>query len=158
MNMGPQKLKRLVVSLAIPQLAGLLGSIFTAPAIPGWYASLVKPAFNPPNWIFAPVWTSLFFLMGISLFLVWERKGEKFGIAVLVFGVQLALNVLWSILFFGLQSPFLALLEIFALWIAIVLNIYVFYGIDRRAAYLLVPYLAWVSFAAFLNYSIWVLN
>lgn len=157
--MDSQRAKRLLVSIVVTQLAGIIGSVFTAPAIPGWYATLNKPGFVPPNWVFAPAWTALFLLMGISLFLVWERRGDGgFGLALSVFGVQLFLNVVWSLLFFGLQNPLLAFIEIIVLWTAILLNMAVFYRISRRAALLLLPYLIWVSFAAFLNYNIWMLN
>ncbi len=156
--MEKRKIIRLVASVIICNLAGIIGSIFTTSSIPTWYASINKPAFNPPNWIFAPVWTTLFILMGISLFLIWERGLEKNKLAVSVFGAQLALNTLWSLLFFGIQNPFLAFIEIIFLWIAIAASIILFYRIDKRAAYLLIPYILWVSFAAFLNYSIWILN
>ncbi|MBI4052629.1 MAG: tryptophan-rich sensory protein [Candidatus Diapherotrites archaeon] len=158
--MNRQTLFRLAASIAICGLAGAVGSIFTFPAIASWYASINKPYFTPPNWVFGPVWTALFLLMGIALFLVWEKgfqeKENKF--AVKVFGAQLALNVLWSLLFFGLHNPFLAMIEIVALWLAIAATTILFSRIDRRAALLLLPYLAWVSFAAFLNYSVWLLN
>lgn len=160
--MNTQKLIRLIVSIAICQAAGIIGSVFTVSAIPTWYAGISKPAFAPPNWIFAPVWTTLFLLMGIALFLVWERylekKGKEEKIAISVFGVQLGLNILWSVLFFGLRSPFLAFIEIIVLWVFIALSIMKFYMISKNAAYLLVPYILWVSFAAFLNYSIWIIN
>ena len=153
-------LPRLAASLVICQLAGLAGSLFTYPSIPTWYASLGKPWFTPPSWVFAPAWTALFILMGISLYLVWQGglKERQPRQAVTLFGVQLGLNVLWSALFFGLQSPFLAFLEILALWAAIALTTIRFYPISRNAALLLVPYMAWVSFAAILNLSVWLLN
>ena len=156
--MNRKSLERLAVSLAIPQLAGLVGSIFTAPNISAWYSGLEKPWFVPPNWLFAPAWTTLFVLMGLALFIVWEKGGKQSGMACRIFGVQLVLNVLWSILFFGLRSPLLGLAEIIALWAAIAWSIRVFYGIDRRAGYLLVPYIAWVTFAAVLNMWIVLLN
>ena len=158
MRMG--RLPRLVVAILVCQLAGVIGSFFTAPAISGWYATIQKPLFNPPNWVFAPVWTALFLLMGISIFLVWEKGLEKkeAKLAVSVFGIQLALNVIWSLLFFGLQSPFLAFIEIVFLWIAILATAFLFWRISKKAGLLLVPYLLWVSFAAFLNYDIWMLN
>lgn len=151
---------KLITSLAIPQLAGLIGSAFTSPAIPTWYASIIKPEFSPPNWIFAPVWISLYFLMGISLYIVWDkgfqRKDVRTGMSV--FCVQLALNAIWSVLFFGLRSPFLAFVNIVFLWIMIALSIYLFHRISRTAGLLLVPYILWVSFAAILNYAIWIIN
>lgn len=158
--MERNKIVKLVAAILVCQVAGFIGSFFTAPSIPAWYASIEKPAFTPPNWVFAPVWTTLFVLMGISLYLVWdrgfERKDVKF--AVYVFGVQLFLNILWSLLFFGLQNPLLALIEIVLLWIAILVNIVFFYRISKRAGVLLIPYIVWVSLAAFLNYGVWVLN
>lgn len=158
--MNQKRLVKLIAAILICQLAGIIGSIFTAPAISGWYATIEKPLFNPPNWLFAPVWTTLFLLMGLSLFLVWEKGlGEKkVKLAVFVFGIQLVLNVLWSFFFFGLQSPFLAFIIILLLWLAILATMVLFYGISKKAGFLLVPYWLWVSFAAFLNYSIWVLN
>ncbi|MDH5467858.1 MAG: tryptophan-rich sensory protein [Candidatus Aminicenantes bacterium] len=151
---------KLIVSLIICQLAGFVGSLFTTPSIPTWYASLAKPSFTPPNWVFSPVWISLFVLMGISLFLLWEKTLHFPGVktAIFWFAVQLGLNMLWSILFFGLKSPFLALIEIIVLWIAIFLTILKSLRVLKLAGVLLIPYLIWVSFAAGLNYSIWTLN
>ncbi|MBI2598419.1 MAG: tryptophan-rich sensory protein [Candidatus Diapherotrites archaeon] len=151
---------KLIISIVICQAAGLVGSIFTFPAIAGWYSTIQKPVFTPPNWVFAPVWTTLFLLMGISLYLVWNKgfENKKSKTAVSVFGLQLGLNVLWSFLFFGLQNPLLAFIEIILLWLAILATIILFYRISKSASYLLIPYLLWVSFATFLNYSIWVLN
>jgi benzodiazapine receptor len=151
---------KLIVSLFICQLAGFVGSLFTTPSIPTWYASLAKPSFTPPNWIFSPVWISLYVLMGISLFLLWEKTLHYPGVktAMFWFAVQLGLNMLWSILFFGLKSPFLALIGIIVLWIAIFLTILKSFRVLKLAGVLLVPYLIWVSFAAGLNYSIWTLN
>ena len=143
----------LVVCVAISQGSGILGSLVTIQAISGWYQTLVKPSFNPPNWIFGPVWTILYFLMGISLYMVWIRKGN-----LKWFWVQLILNSLWSFLFFGLKSPGMALIEIILLWVAIILTIKSFMKVYRTAAYLLYPYLAWVTFATILNFSIWILN
>lgn len=151
---------RLVVSIALTLCAGLVGSVFTAPQIPGWYAGLVKSPLNPPSWVFGPVWTVLFILMGISLFLVWRNGTERpeVRIALLALGVQLVLNVLWSALFFGLQSPFLGFLEILVLWCAILATIVLSARVSTAAAVLLVPYLLWVSFAAYLTWAVWTLN
>lgn len=151
---------KLVVSLLICQLAGLVGSFFTSPSIPVWYASLQKPSFNPPDEVFSPVWITLFVLMGISLFLVWRKPLKERGvkIALIYFFVQLALNTLWSILFFGLKSPFIALLEIILLWIAILLTIIKSYKVSKWAGILLIPYILWVSFASVLNFFLWSLN
>ena len=151
---------KLVTSIFICLFAGFIGSIFTSPSIPTWYATLTKPSFNPPSWIFAPVWTTLFVLIGISLYMVWNKglQDKKVKISLFIFGVQLVLNVLWSFLFFGLHSPFYAFLEIIILWAAIVLTIVNFFKVSRTAGLLLLPYIFWVSFAAILNFSIWRLN
>lgn len=160
---------KLAVAVVICECAGLLGSLFTIPSIPGWYATLMKPALAPPNWVFGPVWTTLYALMGIAAFLVWRRGG--FGhathnpatraaarTALTVFAIQLALNVAWSLIFFGLRSPAGAFVDIALLWFLIIFTIITFYKISRPAAYLLLPYLLWVGFAAYLNFAIWVLN
>jgi benzodiazapine receptor len=147
-------------SIIICQLAGIIGSLFTTPSIPSWYAGINKPSFNPPNWVFAPVWTTLFLLMGISLYLVlrtgFNDKNVKIALAVFIF--QLVLNSLWSFLFFGLHSPFLAFIEIIFLWIAILASIILFFRISWVAGILLIPYILWVSFASVLNFTIWRLN
>ncbi len=151
---------KLVVAVIGSELAGIIGAIFTTPSIPTWYATIVRPEFSPPNWIFGPVWTTLYALMGIAAFLVWKtglnRKNAK--IALGVFVGQLVLNSLWSVIFFGLQNPGAAFAEIIFLWLAIVATIVMFARISKPAAWLLVPYILWVSFAAYLNYSIWMLN
>lgn len=151
---------KLFVSVLACQLAGAVGSVFTVASIDSWYAVLEKPAFNPPSWVFSPVWITLYTLMGISLYLVWveglQRKEVKVGIFVFV--IQLGLNTLWSFLFFGLQSPYYAFMEIILLWLSIFLTIILFGKVSKKASVLLVPYLLWVSFAALLNFQIWVLN
>lgn len=151
---------KFVFSIIICQLAGLIGSFFTASSIDTWYAALQKPGFNPPDWIFGPVWVALFVLMGISLYLVWEKGIKAKGVktALIFFGMQLLLNMLWSIIFFGLQSPLYASIEIIILWLAILFTILKFYKISKPAAYLLVPYILWVSFAVVLNISIVIIN
>jgi tryptophan-rich sensory protein len=136
-----------------------LGSLFTTPAIPTWYATLKKPFFTPPNWIFSPVWISLFILMGISLFFVWRRQGHpQLKKALIFFFVQLILNVLWSLAFFGLRLPLLGFIDIILLWIAILLTILHFLKVSKFAGVLLIPYLLWVGFATLLNLSLWILN
>ena len=159
---------KLVLAIAASEVAGIAGALFTAPAISsGWYAALVKPALNPPAWVFGPVWTTLYALMGVSLFLIWKQHSNilqnvgmlrmwKMGIAV--FFVQLILNALWPALFFGLHSPRMAFVGIIFLWLAILLTIIAFAKISKPAAWLLAPYILWISFAAYLNYSIWMLN
>ncbi len=151
---------KLIISLIIPQLAGGLGSYFTIGSVKDWYPLLVKPALNPPAWVFGPVWTTLFALMGIGAFLVWKKGLDRrdVRIALGIFLGQLVLNTLWSIIFFGLHYPGGALVEIIFLWLAILATIIAFAKISKPAAWLLVPYITLVSFAAFLNYSIWQLN
>jgi benzodiazapine receptor len=151
---------RLVISIFICQLAGIIGSVFTTSAIPTWYASLKKPAFSPPNWLFGPVWIILYLLMGIALFIIW-RKGldtpyVRGGLTI--FGVQLIFNVLWSIAFFGLKSPIGGLFIIIILWITILLTIIQFSKLSELATVILIPYIVWVSFAAVLNLSLYLLN
>ncbi|MFH0988031.1 MAG: TspO/MBR family protein [Parcubacteria group bacterium] len=153
---------KLISAIVICELAGIIGSFFTTPAIPTWYATLTRPALNPPSWIFGPVWTVLYVLMGISLFLVWNRaiqgkEGEK-KTAIVLFGAQLILNALWSILFFGLHSAMAAFVEMIFLWLAILATMIAFARISKPAALLLAPYIIWVSFAAYLNFAIWSLN
>ncbi len=151
---------KLFVSIAGVLLIGFISSFFSAGSIDSWYQTLARPSFNPPNWIFGPVWTILYIVIGISFYLVWmsDAKDDIKKKAYLIFAVQLALNFIWSILFFGNQMIFGAFVEIIFLWIAILLNILIFYKISRLAGGLLVPYFLWVSFAALLNYSLWVLN
>jgi benzodiazapine receptor len=151
---------RLTCSIIICQLAGVVGSIFTISAIPTWYASLNKPWFTPPNWLFGPVWLTLYTLMGISLYLVWSKgfKKKKAKIALGIFAIQLGLNALWSFLFFGLQSPLLGLAGIIPLWIFIALSIWAFYRVDKKAACILIPYIMWVTVATALNYYVLILN
>ncbi|MDO8488455.1 MAG: TspO/MBR family protein [bacterium] len=153
----PNNLK-LVSTIGICLAAGALGSVFTTPAIGSWYSTLVKPSFNPPNWLFAPVWTSLYILMGIAWYLVWKKPGKKSILANRIFLFQLGLNVLWSYLFFGLHQPLWAVIEIVVLWLAIAATIKTFAYVSKPAAYLLLPYLVWVTFASFLNLNIVLLN
>ena len=151
---------RLAISIVICQGVGVIGAFFTHSSIPTWYATLAKPAFTPHNGVFAPVWTTLYVLMGIALFLVW-RSGpaeSKVKLAIGLFSVQLLCNVAWSPLFFGLRFPLAGLVKIIALWVAIVVTIFSFLKISRASSILLVPYFTWVSFAAALNTVIWRLN
>ncbi len=150
----------MIVAVVIAEMAGVIGSFFTTPVIPEWYATLVRPELSPPNWVFGPVWTTLFALMGIASYFIWQKGWSKNVVktALTVYGVQLGLNMLWSIIFFGRQNPGAAFIEIIFLWIMIVVTIVKFGRISRLAAWLLVPYLLWVSFASYLNYAIWVLN
>jgi len=151
---------KFIASIIICQAAGFIGSLFTTPAIPNWYATLDKPSFTPPGGIFGPVWTALYLMMGISLFLIWRSAKDtpRRKAALTVFILQLSLNTLWSVFFFGLRSPLTGLIDIAVLWIMIVITIRLFSKISKTAAWLLVPYLLWVSFATLLNASILVLN
>jgi translocator protein len=150
---------KLVVSIAIPLIAGALGSVFTTPAVKSWYLTINKPAWNPPSWVFAPVWTTLFVMMGVALYLVWSKKMNKgVRLALNIFAAQLALNVFWSVIFFGWESFWLAYAEIILLWIFILLTIVKFWKVDKTAGWLLLPYILWVSFASFLNLTVARLN
>lgn len=154
------KVLKLVVSVAVPELAGVVGSAFTFSAIADWYVHLAKPELAPPNWLFGPAWTTLYALMGLAMFLVW-RKGldrKDVRLALGIFLGQLVLNALWSVIFFGLRSPAGAFVEMVALWLAIVVTIVAFARVSRAAAWLLAPYILWVTFAGYLNLSIWMLN
>lgn len=147
----------MVFSIGIPLLVGFFGSYFTLPSIGTWYQTLDKPFFNPPNFIFAPVWTVLYILMGLALYLVLVQTKKK-DLVLKLFSIQLFLNFLWTLIFFGLRNPTLALVEITLLWIAIFFTIKSFFAISKNAAYLLIPYIAWVSFALILNLAIVLLN
>lgn len=174
---------KLLTSIIVCELAGIAGSFFTMPEITSWYMKVNKPSFNPPNWIFGPVWTLLFVLMGISLYLVWFKKAEPsktiFAKKIkawnkysekfyngswrriniyLIFWTQLILNILWSFIFFGMHSPSVAFFEVIMLWFAILFTIINFYRVSKAAAYIMIPYILWVSFASILNFYIWILN
>ena len=153
------KLFKLIVAVSVSEIVGIIGSVFTTSSIQTWDAALAKTALNPPAWVFGPVWTILYFLMGVAAFLVWEKGLNKkdVKIALIIFDVQLALNIFWSIIFFGLRSSGWAFVEIIFLWLAILATIILFARISRPAAWLLLPYIVWVSFAGYLNYSIWQL-
>lgn len=150
----------LVLSILLCEAAGIIGSIFTIKSINTWYVLLNKPAFSPPNWLFGPVWTVLYLVMGVALYLVWREDGKKRNVfwAVRIFFVHLLLNASWSVVFFGLMNISGALIIITVLWLMILYLISRFMKINRTAAYLLYPYLAWVMFATVLNFSLWVLN
>jgi translocator protein len=182
---GFGRIVRLVISLALPFAAGALGGWATARGVGDWYPTLARPSFNPPSWVFGPAWTLLYILMGLAFFLVWDRavsqpegrRGEGAGDAaeggllgargggllgargaMVLFGVQLALNALWSFLFFWAQAPGWAFAEILLLWVAIAGTMVLFFRQRPLAGWLMTPYLGWVTFAAVLNYSIWILN
>ena len=151
---------KLFISLAITLLVGVVAALFTATGVNGWYAVANKPSFNPPNWVFAPVWTALYMMMGIALWLVWKKDGVKTGrrTALILFVIQLLLNFAWSFIFFYAHQPGWAFAEILLMWVAIMLTIIWFGKVSPAAAWLLVPYIWWVSFASLLNFYIWKLN
>lgn len=151
-------LPKLITSIALHLAVGGLGSFFTISAIPTWYAILNKPSFAPPNYVFGPVWTTLYILMGISLYLLWTAKEKGKDKAIKLFFIQLVLNFLWSIIFFGLHNIALAFVEIIALWIAIFLTIRRSLAVSKPAAYFLYPYIIWVTIASILNLSLLILN
>ncbi len=150
----------LIAAIVLAQAVGAVGTIFTARKIPTWYKGLRKPKLSPPNWIFGPVWVTLFALMGIASFLVWREGWDAAPVklALLMYAAQFILNVLWSAIFFGLENPWAAFVEILVLWIAIAATIASFSQVSGIAAWLLLPYLMWVTFAGYLNYKIWRLN
>ncbi len=157
--MNKSTILKLIVSLILPLGIGAFAGIFTSDAIPGWYETLKQPSFNPPNWVFGPVWTALYFLMGFSLFLIWKQNVSKErNRAILVFMIQLALNFCWSFLFFYYHLIGLALVEIVLLWLSITSMILLFYRIKPLAAYINIPYLLWVTFATILNAAYYFLN
>jgi len=151
---------KLIGCIAICEGIGLLGSVFTAPAIDTWYAALVKPGFTPPNAVFGPVWTTLYALMGVALFLVWRRGLAVPGVkpAFILFWVQLGVNLSWSIVFFGDRSILGGLVIIISLWVLVLITMLRFFRISKTAGSLLVPYLVWLSIATALNVQIWRLN
>jgi len=158
--MNYRNIGKLIFSIIIAHSAGIVGSLFTMSAISTWYESLIKPAFNPPNWIFGPVWLLLYTLMGIALYFIWQKglNNKQVRFTFIFFITHLIFNALWSIVFFGLQNILLALIVILVLWTMILALILLSWKIDKRASYLLIPYLLWVSFATLLNFSILQLN
>lgn len=150
---------KLIISILLPLSVGAIAGMFTSQAVPIWYASLNRPFFSPPNWVFGPVWTSLYILLGISFFLIWKEEASKErDLAIKVFSIQLFLNFAWSFIFFYFNLIGAALIEIILLWISIALMIYLFYKIKPVAAYMNIPYLLWVSFATILNAGYYFLN
>lgn len=149
-----------LISLIITLAIGLVSSLFTRPQIAGWYGTLTKPSFNPPSWIFAPVWTAIYIMIAIAAYLVWQQRdnSKTYKITAAIYIVQLSFNFSWSIVFFGLHGILPALFVILLLWVSIILNIRWFKKYSKTAAWLLVPYLLWVSFASILNLSIYLLN
>lgn len=155
------KTVKIAIALIVCLLVGYSASVVTRPSVETWYPTIVKPIFNPPNWIFMPMWTLLYILMAVAAGLVWDKIKEQNEVvkkALAFFLIQLTLNAIWSYLFFGLKNPMLALIEIALLWLMIYETYLKFIKINKTAGYLLIPYLAWVAFAAILNASIWWLN
>jgi tryptophan-rich sensory protein len=159
-NLSVREIPKLIVSILIVFLAGAVGTVFTLKEITTWYVTLPKPAWTPPNWAFGPVWSFLYILMGIALFLVWREGLDRrdVQIAITVFAVQLVINVVWSLVFFGTHNIAGGLIMVIILWISILINIIVFYRISKPAGLILVPYIIWVSIASYLNYSVFILN
>jgi len=157
--MNKMQIIKLTVSLILPLGAGAIAGMFTSQAVPEWYASLNRPSFNPPNWVFGPVWTTLYILMGFSLFIIWKQNaGKERNLAILVFLLQQILNFGWSFIFFYFNMIGVALIEIILLWISIVIMLKLFYKINPIAAYINIPYLLWVTFAGILNTAYYFLN
>lgn len=153
-------MKKFIISVGGCLIGGVAGSFFTVPSVNSWYPTLVKPPLNPPSWIFAPVWTALYVMMGVAAYLVWRKAPANKGVnmALTAFLIQLALNFAWSPVFFGMRSPLLGLIIIVLMWQTILATIISFRMISKPAAYLLIPYFLWVSFATYLNASIYYLN
>ena len=151
---------KLIIAIIIPVAVGAISGFFTATGVESWYQTINKPSWNPPGWIFAPVWTTLYIMMGVALFLVWKSDSSDIlkKTAITLFTIQLVLNFFWSFIFFDQHQIGWALVEIIAMWIFILLTIFAFGNISKLAAWLLVPYISWVSFATILNYTIWKLN
>ena len=151
---------KLIIAIAIPLAVGATSGFFTITGVESWYQTINKPSWNPPGSVFGPVWTTLYVLMGVALFLVWKSSGSDTlkRTAITLFAVQLILNFFWSFIFFDQQQPGWAFVEIITLWFFILLTIFSFTRVSKTAAWLLVPYISWVSFAAILNYTIWKLN
>lgn len=151
---------KLIGSILVCQLAGIIGGIFTQSSVQSWYAAIRKPGFTPPGWVFGPVWIVLYLLMGVALYLIWNTgvASRARHIALILFFIQLGLNILWSFLFFYLKNPMLGFIEILILLVFIILTAWKFFGLNQLAGVLFLPYILWVSFASFLNYFMWVLN
>ncbi len=155
-SMKAKEISKLLIAIIVSEAAGGIGALFTTPSIPTWYAQLPKPDWTPPGWVFGPVWTTLFLLMGIAAYIVWMRgwKDREVQLALTVFCAQLVLNVMWSAIFFGLHDVGMAFGEIIVLWAVIFVTMILFFQISRPAGWLLLPYLVWVAFAGVLNGAI----
>ena len=163
--MNKKNVIKFLIYLVICQGAGIVGSIFTVPAIKNWYVFLQKPSFSPPNWLFGPAWTIFYFLMAVSIFLIWsssakatDGQSKKTKMVFRLFWIHLFFNAIWSILFFGLQSPLLGLFDIIILWVMIGILTFQFFKIKKLAGILFIPYWLWVSFATILNFFVYKLN
>lgn len=154
-----KRLLRLLVSLILPLATGFAGSFFTRTSVSSWYLDINKPAFNPPSWLFGPVWTALYILMGLAFYFIWQNGySRKLLLPFAVYLGQLFLNLLWSLFFFGLRNPLLAFVDIVLLWVLIIINIVLFSRQRKLSGILLLPYILWVSFASVLNLAIVILN
>ena len=157
--MKPSNILPVIICIALPLIVGSVSGIATSGNITTWYATLNKPAFNPPNYLFGPVWTALYLIMGISLFMIWRSPpGDARNYALAIFVIQLVLNFGWSFIFFHFKQVGWAFFEIILVWISVLAMIIIFHRINKTAAFLQVPYLLWVSFASVLNGSVWWLN
>lgn len=155
------KITKIVIALFICLMVGYSASTVTRPSVETWYPTIIRPGFNPPNWVFMPVWSILYILMAVAAGLVWDKikeQNEEVKKALGFFLIQLTLNAIWSYIFFGLKNPMLALIEIALLWLMIYETYLKFLKINKTAGYLLIPYMVWVAFAGILNASIWWLN
>ena len=147
------------ISMVVALAAGGVGGIATSQSVEAWYPTLAKPEFNPPSWVFGPVWTTLYLMMGLAAGAIWSLpESRERNVALGVYGLQLGLNVVWSFLFFGMRNPEMAFYEILALWLAIFATAILFWKLERWTGVILLPYLSWVTFASYLNFSIWQLN
>lgn len=151
---------KFIIAIGIPLLTGAISGLFTAQSVAGWYATIIKPSFNPPNWVFGTVWTILYIMMGIAFFLVWKSNDYAAikRTAIIFYFIQLTLNFLWSFIFFYSHQPGWALIDIICLWLMILITMLYFGNINSIAGWLMLPYICWVSFASALNYAIWKLN
>jgi len=154
-----QQILGLIFLLAICLGVGVLGAIATTPEIDGWYRTLQKPSWNPPDWIFGPVWSTLYVLMAVAAWLVWRRGGFKAAkLPLVLFGLQLVLNTAWSWIFFHFHQPGWAFVELIGLWVTVAAVTVAFFRVNKTAGFLLIPYLAWITFAGVLNLTIWRMN
>lgn len=158
-NSTKRTLVALAIFLGLAAAVSLLGSLFTMSGQDGWYESLEQPSWDPPDWVFGPIWSVLYIAIGVAAWLVWRQRGwDGAKTPLTLWGIQLGLNLLWTAIFFGMEMPGLAVIEIVVLIVAIIATVVTFWPISKLGALLLLPYLGWVTFAAFLNFEIWRLN